>query len=440
MKKFYTLFLAVLISVNLSAITYTSAQNGNWTSPTTWNPMGVPTPGDVAIINHDVVLNTDFAYTTGTIIVNSSGSLTEDVSRNLWLNGVGAGFTNNGSSTINRILVSDGTASNAGILNVKILANYSGFYNTATGTINNVDSMYNDGTYSNKGNFNVMTFFNNDSLYNSGTIKGLTTVVDSMFNNGVFLNVAGALLQADSCTNNMTFTNDGIINFNQFTNSGIFINNNYLSFDDFTNYIAADFTNTDSLIGNQSMHNWGDFDNQNGGILNLGVSFLNSDLTNSDANFNNDGKVTMGDSFFNFDTITGGVTGNFTLQDSSVNYTNGYMIGDFDFCDLTPPVTPIKIDYNLGSVDANITYCTATEVSKTLNVSVISIYPNPTTGVLNIATSENVTVEIYNVIGKQLLSTQEKSINISVYDNGMYMFIIKNEEGEILQQSKLLKQ
>ena len=90
-------------------------------------------------------------------------------------------------------------------------------------------------------------------------------------------------------------------------------------------------------------------------------------------------------------------------------------------------------------MDANITYCAATGISTTLNTNVIAVYPNPTTGILNVATNENVTIEIYNVLGEQLPNTRVKAIDISAYDNGMYMLHIKNELGEIVQQSKIVK-
>ena len=477
MKKIYTLLLAVLISVNLSAITYTSAQNGNWTNPTTWSPTGVPVPGDIAIINHAVVLNTDFAYTVGSIIVNASGSLVHDATgRDIWVNGVNASLTNNGTTTIRNLLLSIGSYTNTGAFNAKIFANFITANNTATGIINGVDSMYNDGTINNNGMFHVMAFFNDSTINNYGIIQGLTTVVDSMYNKGHILNDVGATIFADSCTNDGTFWNDGRLLFNQFTNlSGNFTNQDYMQLVDMTN--IGTFNNNDSvIIGNditnlgsiqnlwsakiiqvnnihnkgnlinasyinasESIHNEGDFYNQNGAILDLGVSLLNADVTNFDATFNNNGTVTMGDSFFNFDTITGGATGSFRVQDSSVNYTNGYMIGSFDFCDLTPPVTPIKIDFNLGSVDANITYCTVTGIVNEVNVETITIYPNPTTGLLNVTSNENITIEIYNVLGEQLLNTRRKNIDISAYDNGMYVVYVKDESGEIIQQSKIVK-
>ena len=165
MKKIYTLLLAVLISVNLSAITYTSAQNGNWTNPTTWSPTGVPVPGDIAIINHAVVLNTDFAYTVGSITINASGSLVHDATgRDIWVNGVNASLTNNGTTTIRNLLLSIGSYTNTGAFNAKIFANFITANNSATGVINGVDSMYNDGTINNNGMFNVMAFFNETSL------------------------------------------------------------------------------------------------------------------------------------------------------------------------------------------------------------------------------------------------------------------------------------
>ena len=70
-------------------------------------------------------------------------------------------------------------------------------------------TLFRSGTFNNNGTVNVMTFYNNNTMNNFGTIQGLTTVVDSMFNAGTFLNDAGALLKADSCTNSNAFINNG---------------------------------------------------------------------------------------------------------------------------------------------------------------------------------------------------------------------------------------
>lgn len=62
----------------------------------------------------------------------------------------------------------------------------------------------------------------------------------------------------------------------------------------------------------------------------------------------------------------------------------------------------------------------------------ISIYPNPTSDFLNIKT-ENIKVKsstIYDLSGKQIFSTQDSSIDVGFLPSGVYVIVIKTENGE----------
>jgi len=437
MKKNYILcLLVVFTSFHLSATTYTSAQNGTWMNPLSWSPTGIPLPGDIVSINHSITLDTSLTYTTGSITVNASGSLIQNLPvRSIWLNGVNAAFTNNGTTTVKNLLLSAGSFSNSGNFNVNVIANNITIGNT--GNFNGVDSLLNNGTLNNNGTIKVMTFLNMNKMNNYKVIQGLTTIVDSMYNTGTFLNDVGALLKVNRGTNSGTFTNNGVVNFNLYTNAGVCNNNNYLSFLAVTN--MDKFINSDSLIGLGSMTNMGNFENQNGAFIRLGVSLLNADPANFDAVFNNDGTFDIGDSFFNFDTITGSATGSFVVQDSSVNYTNAQMRGSFDFCDMTPPANFPFVDINIGTIDANITYCLGLGLESNTSTLKIELYPNPTNKYLNILSNESLIKEIYNGLGEQIISTKNKVIDLSNYPNGIYFVQLKNGNGKLISQEKVVK-
>jgi len=404
---------------------------------TTWSPMGVPIPGDIIVINHNVTLDTSFAYTSGSITVNTGASLIQNSPvRDIWVNGANASFTNNGTTTIRYLLLSAGSFTNSGDFNVKSFANYITANNNTSGNIIGVDSLYNDGTLNNNGTIHVMTFYNNNSMNNYGTIQGLTTVVDSMYNNGTFLNDTGALLKADSCTNANSFTNNGVINFNQFTNTGTFTNTNIMNFVDMTNAKTGIYTNKSSLIGTGSMTNVGNFDNQVNAYLNLGISFLNVDSVNNTATFTANGRFVIGDSYYNFNIVNGNATGSIQVQDTS--YNSGTMSGSFDFCDMTPPATSPFVDFNLGTISPTITYCTVTGLNKN-EFSNISIYPNPTTDVIFIETNAIFNVAIFNVLGEKIISTQNNKIDLSSYQNGLYFVVLKDNNGKTITTKKIVK-
>ena len=71
----------------------------------------------------------------------------------------------------------------------------------------------------------------------------------------------------------------------------------------------------------------------------------------------------------------------------------------------------------------------------------INIYPNPTNGLLNITSSENINaISICNIIGKQVLNTENKrAINISSLEDGIYFINITTEKGIYTERIILAK-
>jgi hypothetical protein len=104
MKKrlLQTLVLCLLLSVSaaLKATTYTSAVAGAWTTSTNWSPNGVPSNSDVVIITKAMTRNgfTATDWGSGTITINSNGSLT--INGALSLTGSGFDITVNSGGTL----------------------------------------------------------------------------------------------------------------------------------------------------------------------------------------------------------------------------------------------------------------------------------------------------------------------------------------------------
>lgn len=390
-KLILFVFVNIFTLCGLSQTT-TSVANGNWTNPLTWSCTCVPTPGANVTINHNVVLNTSFGYSTGSITINSGGSLLDDViGRDMWVNG--GAFTNNGNVDVHYLLNSSGTFINSGTITARAISNSIGFTNT--GIFQNIDSMLNNAV---------------------------------LINNGSFLNL-------DSITNNVSFVNNGICTFNQFTNNGTYINNNNLTFTDITN--NGILTNSDSINGLNSMWNLGKITNNANAYLTLNKSLLNRNLPSGTASINNNGRIKILDSYYNYDTISG-TTGGITVQDSSVNY--GYMIQSWDFCDYTSIPSP-NIDYNFGTVSSGITYCINTNISVNLMNDIV-LYPNPANNQLNI-NYENLSeceINIFGVDGKKLLEVKtSNTIDISTLTSGFYFVYIKNDLIETVKKIQIIK-
>ena len=77
----------------------------------------------------------------------------------------------------------------------------------------------------------------------------------------------------------------------------------------------------------------------------------------------------------------------------------------------------------------------------------VSVYPNPTNGVINVdLTSEltkNSLLEVYDALGKvvvkQVLANELNSINISTLSNGVYTFKVLNNS-KLVKMGKLIKE
>ena len=73
----------------------------------------------------------------------------------------------------------------------------------------------------------------------------------------------------------------------------------------------------------------------------------------------------------------------------------------------------------------------------------ISIYPNPTTGKINISNAENSSVHIYNMIGSEVFKTEiiydNQSIDISELPYGNYFVKVLSEDKVVTKSVSLIK-
>ena len=101
---------------------------------------------------------------------------------------------------------------------------------------------------------------------------------------------------------------------------------------------------------------------------------------------------------------------------------------------------------NIRIDDIDISYFGFTSGINTLTSNdIASIFPNPTTGVLNINSEEiNSSVKIFNVIGdeiysKQLLNERNHSIDLSSFSNGVYFVKLNSNSQNTTQKIVLNK-
>jgi hypothetical protein len=70
--------------------------------------------------------------------------------------------------------------------------------------------------------------------------------------------------------------------------------------------------------------------------------------------------------------------------------------------------------------------------------SKVSIYPNPASSKLNIDTQETInSIEVFNLLGKKVITSNSKTVNINSLSKGMY--IIKIASGDSIATKKIIK-
>jgi len=67
------------------------------------------------------------------------------------------------------------------------------------------------------------------------------------------------------------------------------------------------------------------------------------------------------------------------------------------------------------------------------------IYPNPSNETISIITPNFFKVEIYDLSNQLILQAQQKEINISALSSGLYLVVMYDENGEVIESSKFKK-
>lgn len=164
-KLLYILFLSPIFTF---AQTKTTITNGDFYNPLTWDCLCLPASGDNVVINHDISMNVGIYYTSGTITINPSGSLTDNgTNKDIWVDGTG------------RLI-------NHGDISVRYMATSSYTYVDNTGSFSGIDSMLTRGVMNNSGTIDVYDFLN-DYTANFGNF-GEINVQNNMNNQGNFDN------------------------------------------------------------------------------------------------------------------------------------------------------------------------------------------------------------------------------------------------------------
>jgi len=388
MKKTLLFLVAIFFVATIGkSQTATSVANGNWYMPTTWDCMCIPTAAYTVNVNHDVVLDNDFALSGGTINIGSNGVLRENVTGRYLVMNTGS-ITNNGKIKISRVGFYGGN-----FVNNDSCLFYSVFFSGAEaqnfGTITEADSLFIQADFSNG---------------DSAVVEALrVTVNDTLENNGQ--------LTVSELMNLSVFNNNGVADLINFYSANYSMNANELNYTDFTN--EGVFYNYGYIYGTSNFHNIGHYYNDYVAFFETGNDLSNVDSTNHLAYFLNNGRVFVYGNFFNGDTVAGDVGAFFCITQASTN--TGVMLGSFNFYDQANGGPP---SLNTGTISPTITYfaspCTP-GIGTIDNSHKLTVYPNPAADMVNFEFSEipsNAVITITDVLGNiiftQAVSGQQK--------------------------------
>jgi len=393
----FSVLLSSAVLAQELAATRTSIANGNATNPFIWDCTCIPVPGDNVIINSNVTLDNDWAYTTGSLTINAGKSLTGNTATRALAVGGGT-FTNNGTMSIAFIYHNGGTFTNNGTLNITESFGNGGTVTTTNNhTMSITDSLY-----------IVATFVNNHTLSAYGT-----------GNSGTFNNNGG--FTTGDLWNSGTINNIGLPGMhmmNDVYSSGTINNSTHIEvMNDLFN--SENFTNNDYLV--------------------VGNDLYSGDSVQLSANFTNNGLVSVAAGLYSNQTVTG--TGDFCVGVYTAN--SGTITGTLDICDLTGGV----FDINVGTVAGTVTFCSsscAVGVEEEVVKQEIKVYPNPFENrlVVNVEGYENAKFSLQNLLGQKLHSqiiNGKTEIQVNDLESGVYFYTV-TVDNKIISSGKLLKE
>ena len=133
-------------------------------------------------------------------------------------------------------------------------------------------------------------------------------------------------------------------------------------------------------------------------------------------------------------------TKNINLNTTGTNFVLGRSLAPtFGFANYA--IDDLRI-YNYSLTSQEVSALESTLSSGNFNQSnlEVSLYPNPVNNVLNIETALEIqNVEIYNIQGQKVLSSNQKQINVSDLAAGMYMVRIKDTDNKIATKKIVIK-
>lgn len=216
-KKVYNLLFVIGFIIHFGSMqAQTTVADGNWSSPMTWGgapPMGTGT----VVINHNVTLDMDYSHTSGSVTINSTGSVTGNSPLRVFALNYPSGtssLTVDGQMNVDRVVLAAGIVTVNGTVEGDSLANYS-ILTINSGALFSLDHFMTgaSGVFINDGNVESVNYLNLGDQSNSGTIEVNDFLNCSSFTNDstAVLKIIHDFLNSDTLGGPAVLSNDGLI-------------------------------------------------------------------------------------------------------------------------------------------------------------------------------------------------------------------------------------
>jgi hypothetical protein len=120
---------------------------------------------------------------------------------------------------------------------------------------------------------------------------------------------------------------------------------------------------------------------------------------------------------------------------------DGFTSSDEDLTDLEAGTYIVTVTDNycgVATLEVEVTNASQVSIKEEETPFEISIYPNPTKGLVNIQSSVPVDIVVYNVVGEIILSAKNADqIDLSNQPHGIYMVQLTSDEGTVTRKVTL---
>ena len=79
------------------------------------------------------------------------------------------------------------------------------------------------------------------------------------------------------------------------------------------------------------------------------------------------------------------------------------------------------------------------DIDEIIDLNELKYFPNPTSGILNISYSGNLIITVFDINGRKLLSTENKTINFTEFNDGIYIVKVKDLNSNFVKHFKIIK-